>query len=95
MFSFVKVSFLFADMNDDFRRPGDTLIIPPTCWSGAGIEAGRIRWILLATAYNQCDEACTYSLQQTARTHGSGYLCGFIRALQLKMSVLTGVPAVS
>src|SRR6516164_5346190 len=68
-FALVKVSLLFADMHNDLGRTGGVLIIPPSRWSGAGIHARRIRWILLATEKDQCDKACTYSLQQTARVH--------------------------
>ncbi|PYI58071.1 MAG: hypothetical protein DMC59_09385 [Verrucomicrobia bacterium] len=58
MFALVKVGFLFTDMHNDLRRAGDAVIIPPTCNGGAGIWAGRIRRVLLATANNECHEAC-------------------------------------
>ena len=75
MFALVKVRFLLADMHNDLRRTGNAFVIPPTCNGGAGIEAGRIRRILLATANNERYEACAQSLKQTAWVHGSGYLC--------------------
>ncbi len=68
-FALVKVSFLFADMHDDFRRAGGALIIPPTCRSGPGIHAGRIGWILLATEKDQRDEDDSYNLKKPATFH--------------------------
>ena len=69
----VKVRFLFSDMHHDLSRAGDAFVIPPTGRSGAGIEAGPIRRILLATANNECHEACARNLKQTTTVHGSGY----------------------
>src|SRR5437899_1179138 len=93
-FALVKVSLLFADMHNDLGRTGGVLIIPPTCWSGpridagrsgVGIDAGRIRGIgiLLATEEDQSDKACTYGLQQTAGIHWKRILCGIRRGIQL------------
>ena len=68
-FALIKVALLFADMHNDLGRTGRAFIIPPACWSGAGIHARRIRWILLATEEEQSDKACSYGLQKTARVH--------------------------
>src|SRR5438128_5960707 len=94
-FTFIKVSFLFADMHDNFGRTRGVLVIPPTCRSGTRIHPRRIRWILFATAYDQCKKACTYSVQQTARVHGSGYLCGVHQSTSTLKSILTALAAVS
>jgi hypothetical protein len=45
-------------MNNDLRRTGNALVIPPTCNGGPGIGAGLIRRILLATANKERHEAC-------------------------------------
>src|SRR5207253_424108 len=75
MFAFVKKSFLFAGVNDDLCRPRGAFVIPPTRRSCAGVKAGLVRCgVLFATANNQCDEACTYNVQQTAGVHEGGYL---------------------
>ena len=55
-FAFVKVSFLLAYVHDDPWLSGGAFVVPPTCGSGARIEARscRVRFLVLfATANNQ------------------------------------------
>ena len=84
MFALVKVGFLFGGMNNDLRWARDAVVIPPTCNRGVGIQAGRVRRVLLATANNECHEACARNLEQMTKVHGSGYLCAVAGLLQLK-----------
>jgi hypothetical protein len=54
---------LFADVHDDSWASGSAFVIPPAHGSGPRKEAGFIRWILFATANNQCCDECTSDLQ--------------------------------
>src|SRR5437899_7124380 len=76
MFTFVEVSLLFADMNDDLRRPGDALVIPiagrlglPRKTSGQWLLG--VRWDFFATANDERDGARACNLEQMAKFHGA------------------------
>ena len=94
MFAFVKIGLLFADVHDDLWASGSGFVVPPARWSGAGIEAGLIRGVLLAAANNQGNEACTYNVQQTAGVHESGYLCaiGEVASTQIVHLYIAAAP---
>ncbi len=67
-FAFVKVRFLFADIDDDLWRAGCALVVPPTCWSRA---RKRTLWQRLATADNHCNKTRACNSKQWAGLHGA------------------------
>src|SRR5438445_11638565 len=76
MFTFVKVSLLFADMDDDLRWPGGALVIPiagrlglPRKTSGQWLLG--VRWDFFATANDEGDGARARYLEHIARFHGA------------------------
>src|SRR5205823_10236550 len=80
--AFVKVRFLFADMNNDLCRTGRVLAMPPTDLSGA--REGTL-WKSLATANEHGNQTCACNADKTARIHKGGYLSRLVRPLQLKL----------
>ncbi|PYJ79729.1 MAG: 3-hydroxyanthranilate 3,4-dioxygenase [Verrucomicrobia bacterium] len=76
MFTFVKVSLLFADMYDDLGWPGGALVIPkagrlglPRKTSGQWLLG--VRWDFFATANDERDGARACDLEQMAKFHGA------------------------
>ena len=76
MFTFVKVSFLFAHMDDDLRWARGTLVIPkagrlglPRKTSGQWLLG--VRWDFFAAAHDERDCARARDLEQMAKFHGA------------------------
>src|SRR5207248_1281695 len=70
-FAFVKVSFLFTDMNGDLWRAGCALVVPPTCWSRMRPRSGSIRGNFFATAKNEHGDSGAYDLEYQGSFHGA------------------------
>src|SRR5207247_11423979 len=70
-FAFVKVRFLFADIDDDLWRAGCALVVPPTCWSRMRPRSGCIRGNFFATAKNEHGYSDAYDLKHWTSFHGA------------------------
>src|SRR5262252_3557717 len=69
-FALVKVSFLLADMHNDAWLSRTVFVVPPACGSSARIQARLVRrWVLFATANNQCGQERSCNFQYPASIH--------------------------
>jgi hypothetical protein len=81
MFSFVEVSFLFADMHGIWATEAPSSFHQPPERGGDKADAG-VRWILLATPHNEATRLTAQSGIGRGFMEGDTYVV-FVKALQL------------
>jgi hypothetical protein len=94
VFAFVKVSFLFADMDDNFWWPRKAIVIPIAGrpWCKRGERMFDVRWHFFAAAKHKANCACGCDLQQRAKFHRAAHsMLGRYSIQSQKMSILDGL----